>query len=125
MSSRILLVDDEPTILKALSEFLSIKGYKVTELQHGARALLVYRAEMPDVVLLDIRMPDIDGLVVLRDIRDFDPKAHVIMVTAVPEREVKTEALNSGASSFVNKPIDLEQLMFLLAIVDRVAVQEG
>ncbi|MDV2504709.1 MAG: response regulator, partial [bacterium] len=83
MLGKILVVDDEEFFCRELRRFLEGKGYNVLEAYSGDEALEVYRQERPDVVLLDIRMPGKDGLETLKELKELDPEASVIMVTAV------------------------------------------
>jgi DNA-binding NtrC family response regulator len=114
-SSTILVVDDEPSVCKALCRLLVDKGYGVVEAHSGDEALAAYRQERPDVVLLDIRMPGKGGLETLRELKALDPEASVIMVTAVHEEEVALQAMANGAFDYVTKPIDHDYLELALA----------
>ncbi|MDV2496649.1 MAG: response regulator [bacterium] len=110
MPSKILVVDDEEFFCKELRRFLEGKGYDVLEAYSGEEALEVYSQERPDVVLLDIRMPGKDGLETLKELKDLDPEASVIMVTAVNEEEPARQAMSEGAFEYITKPIDRDYL---------------
>jgi len=110
MPSKVLVVDDERFVCKELRKFLEGKGYDVVEAYSGDEALEVYRQERPDVVLLDIRMPGKDGLETLKELKDLDPEASVIMVTAVNEEEPARQAMSEGAFEYIIKPIDRDYL---------------
>lgn len=103
---KILLVDDEPQALSLLSRFLQVRGYQTLVAHDGEAAIELFLRERPDLVLLDIRMPGIDGLQVLREIKSIDPEALVVMVTAVRESGPEAEALEAGALGYITKPID-------------------
>ncbi len=105
------MVDDEPQSVELLCEFLRGKNYLVTTATDGQEALRQIKEERPHLVLLDVRMPGMDGLEVLRQIREIDREVGVIMVTAVHEEEIGRRALKMGAFDFITKPIDLEQFM--------------
>lgn len=120
MSSTILVVDDEPSVCKALRMFLVDRGYGVVEAHDGDQALSAYSSEKPNVVLLDVRMPGKDGLETLRELKAIDPEASVIMVTAVYEEEVALQAMANGAFDYVTKPIDPDYLE--LALVTKLAL---
>ncbi|MDA2917007.1 response regulator [Nitrospinae bacterium AH_259_B05_G02_I21] len=120
MSSTILVVDDEPSVCKALCRFLVDKGYGVVEAHDGDQALSAYSREKPNVVLLDVRMPGKDGLETLRELKAIDPEASVIMVTAVYEKKVALQAIANGAFDYVTKPIDYDYLE--LALVTKLAL---
>ena len=77
----------------------------------GAEAIQVYKASKPDAVLLDITMPDIDGLQALKEMKKIDPKANVAMVTAMGQQSIVLEALKSGAKDFVVKPFDPDRIL--------------
>ena len=110
MRSKILVVDDEIFVCTMLGKFLIERGFRVVEAHNGDEAMEVFGRERPDVVLLDIRMPGKDGLEVLREIRDLDPEASVIMVTAVHEEELAKQAMAEGAFDYITKPIDPDYL---------------
>lgn len=114
MTRKILIVDDEPFVCKALRKFLERKGYSVAEAHDGDEALEAYRQEKPDVVLLDIRMPGKDGLETLRELQAFDPKAIVIILTALHEKELAKQALADGAFEYITKSVSLDALELTL-----------
>ena len=108
--ARILIVDDEEETRDFLSEFLTLRGYKVLTASDGFEALTALRNERPHIVLLDIKMPGLDGVEVLRRIRAIDKEVGVIMITAVKDEIVGEYALKLGASDYITKPIDLDDL---------------
>lgn len=109
-TERILLVDDEPAVLELLKEYLEGRGYAVITASNAAEALSAFSAHRPHVVLLDIVMPEADGLTILRRLQELDRKAGVIMLTAVGDEEVAKEALRQGAYDYITKPVDLGYL---------------
>ncbi len=100
----ILVVDDEQEIAKALQCLLSEKGYSVRVAYEGKAALEAVKKHRPHLVFLDIRMPLMSGLTVLRNIRDYDRSIKVIMVTAFGTKEIVSEAWRLGAVDFIRKP---------------------
>jgi DNA-binding NtrC family response regulator len=108
--NKVLVVDDEASVCKAMSKFLSKRGFEVVEARDGEQALVEYKVERPDVVLLDIRMPKKDGLEVLKTIHKMEPETVVIMTTAVNEVYSAVEAMKLGAYDYLVKPIDLDHL---------------
>ncbi len=116
MSNKILVVDDEPDFCEALGDFLEAKGCSVLEAHDGDQALAVYRQERPDVVLLDMRMPGMDGLETLRELKAIDQGANVIMVTAVHEEEIAKLALAEGALDYITKPVSPDYVYRALAL---------
>ena len=107
---RVLVVDDEPDAVELLQEFLASKGYDVLSALNGEDALQKVKADRPHLILLDVRMPGMNGLEVLREVRQIDQEVGVIMVTAVNEEETGRQALALGAFDYVVKPLDLAYL---------------
>lgn len=107
---RVLVVDDEPEAVELLQELLIAKGYEVLTASDGEEALRKVKAERPHVILLDMRMPKMNGLEVLRRVREIDHEVGVIMVTAVMEEETGRQALQMGAFDYITKPLDLAYL---------------
>ena len=108
--ARILVVDDEKESCRFLEEFLRSKGYDTFTASTWSEALALVKRERPHLVLLDIRMPDRDGVALLSDIKGIDREIGVIMVTAVKEEEIAKEAMRRGADGYITKPIDLDYL---------------
>lgn len=109
-SDKILVVDDEKLVRWSLRQKYEEWGYQVFEAEDGTSALKLAREESPDLVLLDIRLPDISGLAVLERMKQPGDGRAVIMITAVPEIEDVKAALKMGAYDFVTKPLDFDQL---------------
>ncbi len=108
--AKILVIDDEQCIRTLLETLLSRKGYEVMLASSGQNGLEVFRREHPDAVVLDLKMPVMDGLTVLKEIRRIDSRRPVIVLTgaATPEMEQQANAL--GASAFVEKEFSLHRL---------------
>ena len=102
----ILVVDDAAFMRMRCSKLLSEGGYEVREAATGTEAVASYKSNKPDCVLMDITMPDMDGLTALKEIRKFDPGAKIAMVTAMGQQSMVIEALKAGAQDFVIKPFD-------------------
>ena len=113
-AERILVVDDEELIRWSLVERLRAEGYDVTEAGTGAEAMERARDGV-DLVLLDYRLPDTDGVAVLRQIKELDPDVLVILLTAYASVETAVEAMKEGAFHFANKPFDLDDVAFLVS----------
>lgn len=107
---KILLIDDEPSALKMLRLILSALKYTVFTAESGEEGLETFRKKSPTLVLTDIRMPGMDGIEVLKRLKEIDPKAEVIVVTGHGDMELAIQALQHNASDFINKPIGREAL---------------
>ena len=110
MANSILVVDDEQVLAGAMGDYLSRYGYMVKVKSSGEEALRVIEGEPPDVVVLDYRLPRMDGLEVLRRIKESRPEVEVIMLTAHGSVESAVEAMKVGAYDYLGKPLDLEEL---------------
>lgn len=110
--SRILIVDDEPTGREVLLGLLAAEGYDVQVVGNGLDAIAVTLAEPPDLILLDVMMPGIDGFEVCRTIRDHPDvrEVPIVLVTALDDRESRLRGLEHGADDFVTKPFDRVEL---------------
>ncbi len=107
---KVLVVDDEPQAVELLEEFLTAKGYAVVGASGGEEALRRLKEERPHLMLLDVRMPAMDGLEVLRRAREIDREVGIVMVTAVNEESTGREALRMGAYDYITKPLDFDYL---------------
>ena len=113
--ARVLVVDDEPRVAAVLHDALSDLGYAVQVAVNGAEALRLVALYQPDVVLLDLAMPNVSGDVVLERLRDADPTLPVIVVTGNADADRARATLDLGAFDYVSKPFDLEILARILA----------
>ena len=107
---KILVVDDEKPIREMLRKFLTKKGYEVFDAESGNDALKVIVEQSPHIVLLDIRMPETDGVEVLKRIKEENKNIGVIMITAVSETAIAEKCMELGAFDYITKPISLEYL---------------
>ncbi len=113
--ARILIIDNEPALLDVLADNLMEKGFEVLVADDGDLGLELVERERPELVLLDFRMPRLDGLAVLREIREIDPNVVVIMMSADASSQRAQDAVREGACDFVTKPIDLDYLVASIA----------
>ena len=111
MFPTILIVDDEPSIVQSLSGLLTDEGFEVTTAGNGYEALQQIEAIVPDLVLLDIWMPGIDGLETLKEIKKSNPSIHVIMITGHGTIETAVQATKLGAFDFIEKPLNIEKVI--------------
>jgi two-component system response regulator (stage 0 sporulation protein F) len=111
---KILVVDDTPEMRVTLTTFLSMKGFAVKDAAGAQEALLAVKTEKPVLVLLDERMPGMDGLIALKKIKEIDSAIKVVMLTAVEDEDVMEEAEKLGALDYITKPFDLEKLEALI-----------
>jgi two-component system nitrogen regulation response regulator NtrX len=110
MSASILIVDDEEAILTSLRSILEDEGYEVAVASNGAQALKAYTTEPPDLMMLDIWMPDMDGLETLRRVKQLVPAAQVVMMSGHGSIETAVKAIKLGAYDYIEKPLSLENV---------------
>jgi two-component system KDP operon response regulator KdpE len=120
MGARVLVVDDEPPILRAVAANLRARGYDVLTAATGEAALTAAQAHQPDCIVLDLGLPGIDGLEVLRHLRSWTTTP-VVILTAVDGEHDKATALDLGADDYVTKPFDMADLLARV----RVALRHG
>ena len=117
----ILVVDDEPAIVELLSDYLADQGFDIVRAHGGREALAQLQAHTPDVILLDVRMPGMDGIEVLKRVRALNTRAGVLMVSGNDDLAVAKETLALGAFDYILKPVDFVNLS---GVIDRMlAVQ--
>ena len=106
----ILLIDDDPLIRKTLFSHFRRRGFEVFLAEEGKEGLQRYEENFPDLVILDIRLPDVDGIEVLRQIKEKNPKAYVVLMTAFDDMKTTIEAAKLGAFEYLVKPLDYVEL---------------
>jgi len=111
MADTVLIVDDEPGIIQSLRGILADEGFEVVAADGGLKALDIIKETIPDIVLLDIWMPDIDGIETLKRIRELYPGLQVIMISGHGTIETAVRATKLGAYDFVEKPLSLEKVL--------------
>ncbi len=111
-NGKVLLVDDEPHIRKLIGLLVKQLGSPtVIEAGNGQDAVATYKAEQPDLVLLDVNMPILDGIGTLRAIREIDPDAVVVMLTSLTSRQMIEQAAELGASNYIRKDTKPEEIL--------------
>jgi two-component system KDP operon response regulator KdpE len=116
--ARVLVVDDEPEVRRALRTSLSGRGYQVALAANADEALVEFERHRPDLVLLDLQLPDQSGLEVCRQIRE-SSDLPIIVVSVQGSERIKVEALNLGADDFVTKPFGMEELLARMRVALR------
>ena len=111
MSGRILIADDDRAIRESLSRALSLEGYDVVQAVDGAAALQSVESSQPDVAILDLMMPNLDGLTVCRVLRAERNRIPILMLTARTETPDRVAGLDAGADDYLPKPFDLDELL--------------
>jgi len=111
MNARILIADDDRAIREALARALSLEGYDVVQASDGAAALSQIEATSPDAMVLDVMMPNVDGLTVCRVLRAERNRVPVLMLTARTETPDRVAGLDAGADDYLPKPFDLDELL--------------
>ena len=122
---RVLLVDDEKDFLEVLIRRLKKRQVNVDGVSSGEEALQYLRARPIDVVVLDVKMPGMDGITALQEIKKFNPLIEVIMLTGHASLEVALEGMRSGAFDYLMKPAEIDELLYKIEDAQRAkAIQE-
>ncbi len=111
---KVLIVEDEKTQREMLEGFLVQQGFSVSSVESGKKALDAVRRQVVDLVFLDYKMPHMDGLQTLRELRKVNPELTVVMMTAYGTIETAVQSMKVGAADYLTKPIDLDELLFLI-----------
>ena len=112
MAKNILIVDDAAFMRMMIKDILTKNGYNVAgEAENGAKAMEKYNELKPDLVLMDITMPEVDGIQALKNIKASDPNAKIIMCSAMGQQAMVIEAIQSGAKDFILKPFQADRVL--------------
>jgi DNA-binding NtrC family response regulator len=114
IKSNILIVDDDEVMCRTLSDVLKKMSYEVTSVQTGKDTLYTLQERAYDLILLDVRLPDVNGLEVLRQIRGIDSDPFVIVMTAYADVETAVTAMKTGAYDYINKPFEIDELKIVI-----------
>jgi two-component system, chemotaxis family, chemotaxis protein CheY len=117
---KILIIDDAPEMLRAFRDILEAYGREVYVAENGEEGLARYADIKPDIVLMDILMPKIDGICATKKILDIDPSAKIIVISAVGKSGLDEECLLAGAKKFIVKPFKIKEL---LSSIDSLVVE--
>jgi len=107
---KLLTIDDELDVCEFIKDFFSSRGYNVSVALNGKDALSIVKKEKPMIVFLDVIMPEMNGLEVLKQIKEFDPSIKVIMVTVADDKETRDKVKQLGADEFIKKPFSKRYL---------------
>lgn len=110
MKKKILVIDDEPGIRGLLATILERKGYAVLLAENGRKGLDLFRRERPDLIVLDLKMPEMDGITVLQDIRAVTEETPVVILTGAGTDQAEKQARELGAAEFIEKEFSLHRL---------------
>ena len=112
MGKRILVVDDAAFMRMIIKDILSKNGYEIAgEAENGITAVEMYKEIIPDLVTMDITMPEMDGIAAVREIINHDPGARIIMCSALGQQAMVIEAIQAGARDFIVKPFQAERVV--------------
>ena len=110
--ARVLIVDDAAFMRMMIKDILEKNGFEVIgEANNGIKAVEMYKKEKPDVVTMDITMPDMDGIQAVKEIKLFDPNAKVIMCSAMGQQTMVMDAIRAGARDFIVKPFQVDRVL--------------
>ncbi len=121
---RVLVVDDEPAILRFLRPSLATQGYVVSEAEDGKSALDAIRGKSADVVVLDLGLPDMDGLDIIRQLREAGETLPIIVLSSREAEDAKVKALDLGADDYVTKPFGIDELLARIRAAQRHRLQQ-
>lgn len=123
---KLLVVDDEKGMTEQLKDFLEDRGFKVFAATSGKQGIEILNKEKPNIMILDILMPEIDGIEVLREVKKINPKTRVVMLTAVDDLKTKNIALGLGACDYLTKPYSFDQVdKTIRKIIADICKEEG
>jgi CheY-like chemotaxis protein len=114
LSLHVMVVDDEPIVLKAVSELVEFLGHTVTKAQSGEEALDLLSEKRPDILLSDIRMPHMDGIRLIQEIRERDIHLPIVLMTGYAETYNLEDTFMAGADEYLTKPFKKEELQLML-----------
>ncbi len=120
-NKNILIVDDDVDIVRIVTKMLSREEFNVDTACSGEEALEKVRDQRPDVLLLDIMMPRMNGIEVLRRVKEIDPSIRIIMITAFGDIDSYLDAMEWGAMEYINKPFETEEL---LRMINKISADE-
>ena len=124
MDLHALIIDDQSSILESMEIFFRLRGWKVSTASNGLEGLHLAEKLVPFLVILDIRLPDLGGLEVLKALRERCPEMYVVMITAYQDMETTIQAIKLGAFDYLHKPIDIKEMDAVIRRLEQNAVDE-
>lgn len=110
--AKVLIVDDAAFMRMMIKDILEKNGFEVVgEASNGIKAVEIYKKERPDVVTMDITMPDMDGIEAVKQIKAFDPSSRIIMCSAMGQQSMVMDAIRAGAKDFIVKPFQADRVL--------------
>lgn len=123
---KFLVVDDEPDVVDQVKDLFELRNYTVITATSGEKALELVKKESPNIIILDIRMPGITGMDVLKEVKKTYPKTRVIMLTGVEDEATKNMAIGLGASGYLTKPYSYSELLEMSRkLIQEICQEEG
>jgi DNA-binding NtrC family response regulator len=117
---RVMVIDDEPLMRITVQDALAAEGYKVITAETGGNGLTLLRENQADMVITDLRLPDMDGIQILREVKTFSPETQVIMITAYGSIDSAVTAMKQGASDYLTKPFSMDELLLIIKRIQRI-----
>lgn len=114
----ILVVEDDPPVMNLISAMLESSGYKYVQARDGAEAILEAGCKNPDIILMDLGLPDMDGIYVIEKIRSWSA-APILVISARTQESDKISALNAGADDYITKPFSVEEMLARIRAMQR------
>jgi CheY-like chemotaxis protein len=121
----ILIVDDNPSMASSLADILDAKGYEIYVANSGAEALEILQAHPVEILLTDVRMPDMNGVELYRATRNIYPKLCTILMTAYSADDIIQQGMKEGIKTVLNKPVDMDFLLSLFSAYKRIITKAG
>src|SRR4030065_1609700 len=111
---RVMVIDDEPLMRITIQDALMAEGYKVTPADTGEKGLTLLMEKQADILITDLKLPDIDGIQILKEVKTTNPETQVIMITAYGSIDSAVTAMKEGASDYLTKPFAMDELLLLV-----------
>jgi DNA-binding NtrC family response regulator len=124
-ATQVLVIDDDELFVASLLDYLAAKSFKVSSARTGKEGMSIFEREQPALVLLDQKLPDMEGIEVCRKILEMDPRSKVIFVTAYATVRCAVDAIKAGAFNYLSKPFELDELLMIMDLAVKNARMEG